>query len=434
MERVKHFLRYNAWVVVLDILAFVFSYLLALYIRFYSNGQIRLGQQYIDYYWTFIPFCAIASVIVFAICRLYGGMWQYAGMHDLNRIIGANIITSVLHVGISMLVISLIPTYRDYSNRMPVSYYVLGGIIQFVTTALIRFINRFFQEELRRLNRKSAVNVMLVGTGETARIVRRQIEDDPESAAQIVSIFTYHDSEIGTLINGVPILGNLNRLKEHLEANKIQRVILADSIMPFSVRESIKATCQDAGIELQDFSGYLRYDNSGLPLQKFLECVTGRVAILQDGQVIEYDNGEQALMRATGKLDIKSISIKDNTFFIELFSYKVKPLIVFYITNRPDVALVAEKYGVDRIWVDLETRGKEERQHNLNTVKSRHSISDITAIKQVIRKAEMLVRVNPWYEGSQAEIDAVIAAGADIIMLPYWKTPGEVVSFLNAVR
>ena len=56
----------------------------------------------------------------------------------------------------------------------------------------------------------------------------------------------------------------------------------------------------------------------------------------------------------------------------------------FYITNRPDVALVAEKYGVDRIWVDLETRGKEERQHNLNTVKSRHSISDIECNYRVI--------------------------------------------------
>ena len=139
-------------------------------------------------------------------------------------------------------------------------------------------------------------------------------------------------------------------------------------------------------------------------------------------------------MRATGKLDIKSISIKDNIFFIELFSYKVKPLIVFYITNRPDVALVAEKYGVDRIWIDLETRGKEERQHNLNTVKSKHSISDIAQIKPLLNRAKLMVRVNSWYEGSQAEIDAVIAAGADIIMLPYWKTVEEVNSFISVVR
>lgn len=53
------------------------------------------------------------------------------------------------------------------------------------------------------------------------------------------------------------------------------------------------------------------------------------------------------------------------------------PLKLMYITNRVDVALVAEKYGVDRIWVDLETLGKEERQKNMNTVKSNHCIDDI---------------------------------------------------------
>ena len=35
------------------------------------------------------------------------------------------------------------------------------------------------------------------------------------------------------------------------------------------------------------------------------------------------------------------------------------------------------KNGVDRIWIDLETLGKEERQKGMNTVKSKHSIEDI---------------------------------------------------------
>ncbi len=108
-------------------------------------------------------------------------------------------------------------------------------------------------------------------------------------------------------------------------------------------------------------------------------------------------------------------------------------LVLMYITNRPEVALVAEKYGVDRVWIDLETRGKEERQKNLNTVKSKHSVEDISRIKPLLKKSELLVRVNSWYEGSKAEIDAVVTAGADIIMLPYWKTPEEVQYFINAV-
>ena len=114
---------------------------------------------------------------------------------------------------------------------------------------------------------------------------------------------------------------------------------------------------------------------------------------------------------------------------------------LFYITNRPDVALIAEKYGVDRIWIDLETLEKEERQHGMNTVKSNHKIEDIMTIKPLLTKAETLVRVNCWHENEEDglmnsvdEINAVIDAGADIIMLPMWKSADEVKKFLSVVN
>lgn len=106
---------------------------------------------------------------------------------------------------------------------------------------------------------------------------------------------------------------------------------------------------------------------------------------------------------------------------------------LLYITNDPEVALIAEKYGVGRIWIDLETLGKEERQKGMNTVKSKHSIEDIKIIKPLLSSSEMLVRVNPWNAGSTQEINSVIDAGADIIMLPYWKTVDEVQLFVDAV-
>lgn len=106
---------------------------------------------------------------------------------------------------------------------------------------------------------------------------------------------------------------------------------------------------------------------------------------------------------------------------------------LMYITNDPTVAMIADKYGVDRVWIDLERLGKEERQKNMNSVKSFHSVSDIETIKPLLKNSEMLVRVNPWHEGSKKEIDDVIKAGADIIMLPYWKSLKEVDAFLNAV-
>lgn len=110
------------------------------------------------------------------------------------------------------------------------------------------------------------------------------------------------------------------------------------------------------------------------------------------------------------------------------------PLKLMYITNNPEVALIAEKYGVDRIWIDLETLGKEERQKGMNTVKSHHSINDIKIIKPLLTKAEMLVRVNPWNEKSKEEIDEVIDAGADMIMLPMWKSAKDVSNFVETVN
>ena len=109
------------------------------------------------------------------------------------------------------------------------------------------------------------------------------------------------------------------------------------------------------------------------------------------------------------------------------------PLKLMYITNDPQIALIAEQNDVDRIWVDLETLGKEKRQKGLNSVKSNHSVSDVSIISKLLTTSELLVRVNPWNENSSQEIDQVIQAGAVLVMLPMWKSALEVRRFVNAV-
>lgn len=107
---------------------------------------------------------------------------------------------------------------------------------------------------------------------------------------------------------------------------------------------------------------------------------------------------------------------------------------LMYITNKPAVALIAEKYGVQRIWIDLETLGKEERQKNINSVKSHHTIHDVEVISNMLLKSKLMVRINPWNHNSIDEIEKVIYAGADRIMLPMWKTAEEASLFLSAVN
>ncbi|MFL9649983.1 aldolase/citrate lyase family protein [Exiguobacterium chiriqhucha] len=109
------------------------------------------------------------------------------------------------------------------------------------------------------------------------------------------------------------------------------------------------------------------------------------------------------------------------------------PLKLMYITNQPEIALLAEQNGVDWVFVDLELNGKVERQGHLDTVISRHAIRDVSRLRAVLKHAELLVRVNPIFQGSRYEINEVINRGADVVMLPYYKSVDEVATFIELV-
>lgn len=112
---------------------------------------------------------------------------------------------------------------------------------------------------------------------------------------------------------------------------------------------------------------------------------------------------------------------------------------LMYITNQPPVAQIAENCGVDRIFVDLEYIGKSDRQGGMDTVQSHCTVKDVDVIRSTIKKSQLLVRCNPIhkktadYSSSKEEINDIISAGADVIMLPYFKTVEEVKYFLELV-
>lgn len=121
------------------------------------------------------------------------------------------------------------------------------------------------------------------------------------------------------------------------------------------------------------------------------------------------------------------------THYCRLLSIDDRHIKLMYLTSSPNAAIEAENAGVDRIFLDLEILGKEERQGHLDTVVSRSSLDDIAPLRKVISKSKLLVRCNPIHKHIGAEIDRIIADGADIIMLPFFKTAEEVRTFLDFV-
>lgn len=102
-------------------------------------------------------------------------------------------------------------------------------------------------------------------------------------------------------------------------------------------------------------------------------------------------------------------------------------------TADPELAAAADAAGVDRIGVDLETLGKHGRQGHLNTWISDHRIEDLPRIAARLHSAQLFARCNPVHEGSAEEIDALLALGVRVLMLPYFKEAAEAERFIRLV-
>ena len=88
------------------------------------------------------------------------------------------------------------------------------------------------------------------------------------------------------------------------------------------------------------------------------------------------------------------------------------------ITNDPAFARRCDALEGMRLFVDLERLGKAERQAGRNTFISEHTVADVGRVRRVLRRARLMVRVNPLNPGTRDEVDAVLAEGAQLLMLP----------------
>lgn len=295
-----------------DILAVNAAYFCALLVRYYVAFEFNeWAVPYVNSLIKFAPFYTVSCLVVFWIFKLYNSRWKYASLNDMNRILAANLITCIIHVAGSVI----------FVMRMPLSYYVLGAVIQFVLIAGSRFSYRILNIErihVRKLRNTTSINVMIVGAGESSRIVLKHLERDTDSAARPVCMIDLHGDEYGSLVAGIPVVCGADKMASSIRKYGVECVILADSIMPYDTRKEIKGICKDMGIEVQDFTGYFQNSRGTVSLRNLLEYSKGAVELVINGKSHRFVNGEQALMSVTGKYMIHSVYAKEDYLVIEL--------------------------------------------------------------------------------------------------------------------
>lgn len=103
------------------------------------------------------------------------------------------------------------------------------------------------------------------------------------------------------------------------------------------------------------------------------------------------------------------------------------------IVDDDGIARHAADAGVEILFVDLERNGKAERQPGAQNWKSKQTAEDVSRIRAAAPDADLLVRLNPMFDGTAAEVEDALARGADCLMLPMFTRADEVARFQDIV-
>ena len=107
---------------------------------------------------------------------------------------------------------------------------------------------------------------------------------------------------------------------------------------------------------------------------------------------------------------------------------------LYFSNNSKIIEILDPIKEIDTVFIDLEINGKRARQANTNSFISDHIINDISKVKKISFNTIVGARINPMSIHSKIEINDCINRGAEVIMLPMFKSTDEVFKCLDIIN
>lgn len=297
-RRFEHWQVISLYLVLYDIVAVNASYIVALLLRFdfrYSS----IPEKYLAAYIHFIPIYTVFCIIVFMLLRLYKSLWRYASFSELNRLIVSSFITFLFHT------IFITVLFR----RMPISYYIVGAILQFGAVSAVRFSYRFILLERSRREKNAndhlTSRIMLVGAGNSGQMVMRDLHKQVETRERVVCVIDDNPNKWGRFIDGVPIVGGRDDILANVEKYKIDKIYVAiPSATPQQIRDILNI-CKESGCELKNLPGMYQFVTGEITASKMkkvaVEDLLGRDPIKVDlTEISGYITGKVVMVTGGG--------------------------------------------------------------------------------------------------------------------------------------
>ena len=295
-KKIEHWQIIALYLIVYDVIAINFAYFFGLWLRFDLHFT-SIPAEYMSAFLKFAPIYTVFTIFVFAQLRLYNSLWRFASFSELNRVIVASVITTVFNiVGMTAFI-----------QRMPLSYYIIGSVLQFGLTLMIRFSYRYMNLERGRREKdaKPLHNAMIIGAGAAGQTLIKELKSSGEVKSKACCVIDDNPNKWGRVMEGVPIVGGREDILINVKKYKIDQILFAIPTASAQERREILNICKETDCELKQLPGIFQLANGEVSMSKMrpvaIEDLLGRDTIkVNMEEIFQYLKGKVILVTGGG--------------------------------------------------------------------------------------------------------------------------------------
>ena len=290
------------FLIFLDICSVVAAASLGLLLRFDLNID-SIQRPYGEHLLKALPFIVLVTLIVYWLFKLYDSIWNYVSVSELERIVIAAFIVSIMNVGIGYALNAYAGTTAWY---MPRSFYFIFSFLLIIFTCITRFGYRAMRMiSRRRRDKKIGANVMVVGAGEAGNMLIKEIMASDYLHKNICCVIDDSNQKVGSLIQGVKIVGNRDSIPAMVEKYEIKEIIVALPSVDKKELSNIVNICQKTGCSVKILPGICEIVNEEGKLGQLrdvqVEDLLGRDPIVVDlDSIMGYVTGRVVMVTGGG--------------------------------------------------------------------------------------------------------------------------------------
>ena len=283
--------------VLMDMLIITAAGPLAIYVRYNLFFEPQ-AIEFIENIFQYLPVNLILTVIVFAVFRLYQGIWKYASASDLVNIILACLVSAVTQtVGMTLM-----------GLRFPRSYPFMYFAVLTAGISIFRFTYRifaYFRQKQQGLIKEGKTNTMIVGAGEAGNTLLKELQNSKFVEQNVCCLVDDDPGKIGKYLRGVLVAGNRKDICRLAEEYHIDEIMIAIPSASHAEIQELLDICSQTSCKLKVLPGIYQLVNGEVSVSKLrnveIEDLLGREPIdTQVESIMGYVSGKVVLVTGGG--------------------------------------------------------------------------------------------------------------------------------------